>query len=437
MQLICTEKLPASAFLKSNKPQFLPVSISERNMHPKDLRIEDYTYSLPNDRIARYPLPQRDASRLLHYRNGEIKEDIYRNLAEHLPANTLLVFNETKVVHARLVFEKSTGGVIEVFCLEPHEQYPDIQTAMLEKGKVWWKCMIGGASKWKQGMVLSKSYQAFTLSASIVERNTDSFTLELSWNDESRSFAEVLQTAGKVPLPPYLRREAETGDDERYQTIFARAEGSVAAPTAGLHFTPEVMQALSEKNIALDFVTLHVGAATFKPVKAEKMEDHEMHAEWIDVPVALIQRVLTALDDGIVAVGTTSLRTVESLYWLGVKLIQHTVPDFSGIALTQWEPYELAAKNIPPKNALQALADWMLQNNVARLVTRTQILIGPGYEFKIVKGLITNFHQPQSTLLLLVAALIGEDWKRVYNYALENNFRFLSYGDGSLLWGKV
>lgn len=402
--------------------------------HPKHIRIEEYTYELPDECIARHPLEVRDASRLLVYNRGMISEDIYRNIAQHLPAGTTLVFNQTKVVHARLLFKKPTGGIIEAFCLEPHHQYADIQTAMLQRGKVWWNCMIGGASKWKQGMTLSLMHQHpdFTLQASIIDRQSGSFTLELSWDTE-HTFAEILHYAGKVPLPPYLHREAEEEDEERYQTIYAKEEGSVAAPTAGLHFTTGIMGALKEKHIDTAFVTLHVGAGTFKPVKADTMEAHEMHAEWIDVDVSTIEQLVRSLDKGIVAVGTTSARTLESLYWIGAKLLQHVVPDVSGIAVAQWDPYEFKTE-ATATHALQAIADWLLQSGTARLVTRTQIMIAPGYSFKVIKGLVTNFHQPQSTLLLLIAAITGGDWKRIYDYALNNDFRFLSYGDGSLLW---
>jgi len=406
-------------------------------MHPRSLEIRDFTYDLPDERIARYPLEERDASRLVVYQSGTISEDTYKNIATHIPEGTLLIFNQTKVVHARLLFKKDTGGTIEVFCLEPHEQYTDLQTAMLQRGKVWWKCMIGGASKWKHGLVLTQEFTEFTLSASIIERETGSFTLELSWDREDMSFAEVLHIAGKVPLPPYLHREAEMPDEERYQTIYAKEEGSVAAPTAGLHFTDTVMQTLVAKGAHINFVTLHVGAGTFKPVKAETMALHEMHAEWIDVPVTVIQQVVSHLDKGVIAVGTTSLRTLESLYWIGCRLLRQSAPDLAHVAVSQWEPYETNGNDISARHALQAIVDWMLQNHLQRLVTRTRILIAPGYTFKVIKGLITNFHQPQSTLLLLVAALVGEDWRNVYDYALNNGFRFLSYGDGSLLWANV
>ena len=345
------------------------------------------------------------------------------------------MFNQTKVVHARLLFQKTTGGFIEVFCLEPHEQYPDVQTAMLQKGKVWWNCMIGGAAKWKPGMVLTIAHAdpAFVLSAAIAERRPGNFTLELSWDNDALSFAEILHYAGKVPLPPYLHRDAEAGDEDRYQTIYAKHEGSVAAPTAGLHFTPQVMGRLREKNIDTAFVTLHVGAGTFRPVKSETMAEHDMHAEWIDITAALVETLIRHFDTGIVAVGTTSMRTLESLYWIGVKLYRGGQPDISGIAVSQWDPYD-APGDVSAKDALERLLGWMRQNNTDRLVTRTRILIAPGYTLRIVKGLVTNFHQPQSTLLLLVAALIGERWREIYDHALRHGYRFLSYGDGRLLW---
>jgi len=405
--------------------------------HPKDLKIEDYTYSLPDERIAKYPLEVRDASKLLVYKQGVLTETIYRDVAAEIPAGSLLVFNQTKVVHARLLFKKPTGGIIEVFCLEPNEQYTDVHTAMLQKGKVLWNCMIGGASKWKHGMVLDIQHYSpdFILSAAIVGKTNDTYVVELSWTDTSMSFAEVLHFMGKVPLPPYLHREADVSDEGRYQTVFAKEEGSVAAPTAGLHFTETVLESLQEKGVDATYLTLHVGAGTFKPVKSETMQEHEMHAEWIEVSKGLLTQLVAHLDKGIIAVGTTSLRTLESLYWIGNKLFQKQEVDFAGIAVTQWEPYETDTQATTIE-ALQAIIDWMEANNRLKLVTRTQILIAPGYTFRLIKGLITNFHQPQSTLLLLVAALIGDDWRNVYDYALEYQYRFLSYGDGCLLWAK-
>ena len=404
-------------------------------MHPKDLRIEDYTYELPDDRIAKYPLATRDASKLLVYKQGAITEDNYRNIAIHIPANTLMVFNQTKVVHARLLFTKPSGSTIEVFCLSPHDQYTDIQTAMLQKGKVEWDCLVGGASKWKHGTVLQLINETphFTLSARITDRKPGAYTLTLEWDNDQLTFAEVLHYAGKVPLPPYLHRNAETSDEERYQTLFAKEEGSVAAPTAGLHFTKEVLQSLSEKKIDAAFVTLHVGAGTFKPVKSETMAEHDMHAEWIEVTIDFIKQLSAHLNGKVVAVGTTSLRTLESLYWIGNKLAKGEQVDLHGIAVNQWDPYH-EAQTCTPEEALAAIVTYLEANKLSKLVTRTQILIAPGYKFKIVNGLVTNFHQPQSTLLLLVSAFISGDWRKVYNFAMEHDYRFLSYGDGCLLW---
>jgi|CXWL01.1.fsa_nt_gi S-adenosylmethionine:tRNA ribosyltransferase-isomerase len=413
--------------------------------NPRNISIKDYSYPLPEERIAKYPLAERDASKLLIYKDGEITQDIYRNISHHIPENSLLIFNNTKVVEARLLFQKSTGGIIEIFCLEPHEQYADITTAMLQKRKVLWQCLVGGASKWKPGQVLEKNISAanreIQLKVNYIEKRNDSFIIELSWSPAELSFAEILHYAGAIPLPPYIKRAVEESDAERYQTVYAHYDGSVAAPTAGLHFTENIFQQFKEKNIQTDFVTLHVGAGTFKPVKSKTIQEHEMHAEWIDVSKAAIENILQNPGNNIIAVGTTSLRTIESLYWLGLKSRESGVGSLpAGQAgseseeLHQWEAYELAEKNIPAKDALQSLLAWMDKNKLEKLVTKTRILIAPGYEFKIVNGLITNFHQPQSTLLLLVAALVGNDWRKVYDYALQYDFRFLSYGDGSLLW---
>lgn len=413
--------------------------------NPGTISIKDYTYSLPEDRIPHYPLPERDESKLLIYKDGKITKDIFRGIASHIPDKSLLIFNNTKVVEARLLFQKPTGGVIEIFCLEPHQQYADITTAMLQKEKVWWQCLVGGAAKWKAGQILEKKIndgsKEIILRASFIEKKDDTFTIELSWSPATLHFAEVLHHTGAIPLPPYIKRAPDKSDKERYQTVYANSDGSVAAPTAGLHFTNLIFGNLKEKDIQADYITLHVGAGTFKPVKSETIQEHDMHAEWIDVHKTTIENILQNVDSNIIAIGTTSLRTIESLYWLGVKKTtddsQHATADTeNGGCLLQWEAYQLADKNITVKDALQALLDWMNKNNMERFVTKTQILIAPGYEFKIVKGLITNFHQPQSTLLLLVAALIGEDWRKVYDYALQHDFRFLSYGDGSLLWKK-
>lgn len=415
-------------------------------MHPKDLSIKDFTYSLPESRIAAYPLAERDASRLLVYNNGMIQEDIYKNLCAYIPGQSLLVFNNSKVVEARLLFQKPTGGIIEIFCLEPGEQYADITTAMQQTGNVYWQCLVGGASKWKHGQVLEKKIERtndiITLHAVYKEKKASSFVIELSWQPAHLSFSEILHHAGAIPLPPYIKREAESNDTERYQTIYAQPEGSVAAPTAGLHFTGGMFQSLLSKNIHTDFVTLHVGAGTFKPVKSETMGEHDMHAEFIDVKKETIENLLKHLDGNVIAVGTTSLRTLESLYWTGVLLLKNntelkTNPTPGEVFnINQWLPYETDASNITARESLQTLLNWMNAGHISRLIAKTQIIIAPGYKPRIIKALITNFHQPQSTLLLLVAALIGKDWEKVYSYAMENDFRFLSYGDGSLLWVK-
>ena len=373
----------------------------------------------------------------------KVSEDTFRNLADHIPSDSILIFNDTKVVEARVLFQKPTGGVIEIFCLEPHEQYPDITTAMQQQEKVLWHCLIGGASKWKHGQILEKktihNNKELVLHARYFEKLADSFVVELSWNDQSLSFAEVLHRFGAIPLPPYIKREVEQSDTERYQTVYAHHDGSVAAPTAGLHFTEQVFNDLKEKNIDKDFVTLHVGAGTFKPVKSESMQGHDMHAEHFTVTKRFIQNLIDHLNKNVIAIGTTSLRTLESLYWLGVKqsaVVQQSAVSSqrSAVEVTQWEVYENNRQAISPKEALNNLIKWMDKKGLDSLTAKTQIMIAPGYQFKIVNGLVTNFHQPQSTLLLLVAAFIGDNWRKVYDYALKNNFRFLSYGDGSLLW---
>jgi len=404
-------------------------------MHPRHLRIEDFTYTLPDDRVARYPLPQRDASRLLVWQKGNITDDVYSNFPAHIPEGMLMIFNQARVVHARLLFTKPTGSTIEVFCLAPHEQYADVPTAMQQKGSVLWQCLVGGAAKWKQDAVLtiSNAAPAFSLSATIAERRPGSFILQLSWSDETLTFAEVLHYMGKVPLPPYLRRTAEVKDETTYQTVYARDEGSVAAPTAGLHFTTSVLDRLESAGVKKAFVTLHVGAGTFIPVKAETMGGHDMHAEWIEVTRDTLAAITDNLNKGIIAVGTTSLRTLESLYWIGNKLLNGDSVDFNAIAVSQWEPYDTAQQH-PVHDALAALMQYLNGQQSERLITRTRILIAPGYTFRIIKGLVTNFHQPQSTLLLLVAAVTDGRWHTIYQHAMDNNYRFLSYGDGSLLW---
>lgn len=405
--------------------------------HPRHIQIKDYTYVLPEEKIARFPLSERDASHLLVYREGTLTETTYKHIDEQLPANSLLVFNNTKVVAARILFHKPTGGIIEIFCLEPHPVYHNVQTGMLQQGRVLWKCLVGGASKWKAGQVLEKiiSFDGgnILLEARFIEKQTDSFVIELVWQPHDLSFAQVLQVAGVTPLPPYIKRVAETTDKERYQTIYAEHHGSVAAPTAGLHFTPGVFNKLHQKNIHHHFITLHVGAGTFKPVTATTIEEHTMHEEFMQVTVSLLQQLLLQ-QESVYAVGTTSLRTLESLYWMGVKAHRNPLLSPAQLVIQQWEVYDdLLNHQIPVEDALESLLAWMKKNCVDNLLSKTQLLIAPGYPFKIIKGLITNFHQPQSTLLLLVAALAGPNWKKIYDYALQNDFRFLSYGDGCLL----
>lgn len=411
-------------------------------MHPKNISILDFTYDLPASKIASYPLEERDASKLLVVEKGQISETTYANLDQVLPSGTLLVHNDTKVVAARLFFTKENGSIIEIFCLEPAGIYKDITTAMLTKKEVLWGCLIGGAKKWKEGPLHIKYGNNHTLTATKHTTLADSYLIKFEWDNEAQSFAEVLEAAGNIPLPPYFNRAVEANDKERYQTVYAVAEGSVAAPTAGLHFTPGLFEKLITKNITKAFVTLHVGAGTFKPVKAARMEEHEMHAEFIDVQKSFIEMLrdqFLAGEQKVIAVGTTSLRTLESLYWMGAKIIAANNSanlTIENMSVVQWDPYELIPQNELPTTAvaLEALSNWMEHNDLSRLIAKTQIIIAPGYRFKIIDGLVTNFHQPQSTLLLLVAAITNGHWKPMYDYALENDFRFLSYGDGCLIW---
>jgi len=405
-------------------------------MRPSAISINDFDYELPDERIALHPLAQRDASKLLVYRAGDLEEAVFANIDHHLPEGALLVFNNTKVINARVRFKKATGANIEIFCLEPHEAINDYSSIMSRKESVRWKCLVGGAAKWKDEVLekeISINDDKVILSVAKMEKLTDAFIIDFSWSPASFSFAEIIEAAGDVPLPPYIKRSTDNEDTSRYQTIFAAHNGSVAAPTAGLHFTENIFEKLAAKNISKAFVTLHVGAGTFKPVKADRMQDHEMHAEYIDVNIDAIEK-LKAHIGKIGATGTTSLRTIESLYWLGVKASLH--PDAAALSLSQWDVYDASLANIKltASDALDALINWLRKNNKENIFTQTQILIAPGYKFRIANMLITNFHQPRSTLLLLVAAAIGDDWKKMYGYAMENDFRFLSYGDGNLIF---
>ena len=402
---------------------------------PGHIAISEYTYDLKEYQIAKYPVEPRDSSKLLIYNDGVIRDSIYSNLSEFLPENCLMVMNNTKVVEARLLFTKSTGSTIEIFCLEPDESYHDITQAMLQKQRVLWKCLVGGAKKWKEEWLTKNidfNGHSLSLQVRIHTKLSDSFIIDFFWGDNNISFAEVLHHAGIIPLPPYLNRNTEEKDAETYQTVYALNDGSVAAPTAGLHFTEALFNQLAEKNITHEFVTLHVGSGTFKPVKSDTIAEHEMHSEFIDVSRSFIATMATT-DRTVFSVGTTSLRTLESLYWMGVKTILYPGIEMDELAITQWEVYTFTEQNISVKKSFQSLFNKMDDWNANRLLSKTQIMIAPGYTIRTIKGLLTNFHQPQSTLLLLVAALIGEDWKKVYNYALDNHFRFLSYGDGCLL----
>lgn len=415
---------------------FLPKKADMSILRVQQTSIQQFTYDLPDEFIAKYPVEPRDSSKLLIYNAGEIVDRHYSDLSDELPTGAFLVMNNTKVVEARLLFTKSTGGKIEVFCLEPSEQYVEIQTAMLQQDAVLWKCLVGGAKKWKEATLdlpFESEGKQFTLTASIAERRGDHYLIAFSWNKPNTAFAEVLHLTGVIPLPPYLNRESEVADEERYQTIYAAHDGSVAAPTAGLHFTDRVFDGLAQKNIAHDFVTLHVGAGTFAPVKTDTLGEHPMHAEFIDVSKRFLKHWLERINEPLIPVGTTSLRTLESVYWIGVKCLHFPDLTIDQLSLSQWEAYELP-QDIIVESALKALVEFLDQKDLERLLTKTQLLIGPGYSIRTAKGILTNFHQPQSTLLLLIHAFVGEEWKRIYTHALANEYRFLSFGDGSLLW---
>src|SRR5574344_1035133 len=393
-----------------------------------DIAIKDFDYDLPSERISKFPLEERDKAKLLVLNKEVIQEKTFFELPDLLDKDSLLIFNETKVVHARLFFQKTTGSIIEIFCLEPTSPN-EIQIAMAQKGEGYWLCFIGNNKKWKEDS-LSKTIihngKEITLSAKRESQKDNAWIVKFTWNKEY-PFAEVLSIMGVIPLPPYLNREATNEDNEDYQTIYAKQEGSVAAPTAGLHFTEKTFEDLKQKKIASNFITLHVGAGTFKPVSSELIIDHVMHAEKVAVSKQVIQNLIEHLDKKIICVGTTSVRTIESLYWHGVKLIENKNEDIE-IDISQWEPYQ-KEENITPRQALQAIVDGMNRENVDLLCGQTQIIIAPTYKYRIVKAVVTNFHQPKSTLLLLVSALIGDKWKDCYKFALENNFRFLSFGD--------
>lgn len=406
--------------------------------NPQNIEIKDYAYQLPEERIAKYPIPERDTSKLLLYRrDGHIAEDVFRNLPDHLPAGTLIVFNNTKVIQARLHFRKATGALIEVFCLEPHTP-ADYQQSFAQREGVTWTCLVGNLKKWKDGRLertVEVNGRAVTLAAERRGTCGTGHEVAFTWDAADVTFAEVLEACGELPIPPYLNRDTEESDLRTYQTVYSKIKGSVAAPTAGLHFTPDVLSRLDARGVERDEITLHVGAGTFRPVKSERMAGHTMHAEWIAVRRTTVERLL-AHGGECVAVGTTSVRTLESLYYVGVLLHRNPAADADGLHVPQWLPYEYAAEAGPKLSTAEALGEilaYMDRTGTDVLHTATQIIIAPGYDFHIVRRMVTNFHQPQSTLLLLVSAFVGGDWHSIYDYALTHGFRFLSYGDSSLL----
>ncbi len=403
-------------------------------METKNIQISDYNYELPDARIAKFPMAERDHSKLLIYDKGSVGEDMFYNLPQHLPAHALMVFNNTKVIQARLHFRKDTGALIEVFLLEP-AQPADYEQMFQTRSRCSWLCLVGNQKKWKEGALvrqLSVNGQTVTLRATRRGEHGTSQWIDFEW-DGHASFAEIIDVAGELPIPPYLNRETQESDLTTYQTVYSKIKGSVAAPTAGLHFTERVLAAIDAQGIEREELTLHVGAGTFRPVKSATIGDHPMHTEYIAVRRHTIERIL-AHQCQVIAVGTTSVRTLESLYYMGLKVLAN--PDLTEDALhvSQWEPYDQPTADSPqPSVALQALLDWMSRRQLSVLHSSTQIIIAPGYNYHIVKMLITNFHQPQSTLLLLVSAFVKGDWRRIYDYALAHDFRFLSYGDSSLL----
>lgn len=399
---------------------------------PGHIKIEEFNYPLPEERIAKYPLKNRDQSKLLYLKDGQISEKRFAEIANLLPKNSLLIFNETKVIRARLLFRKQTGAVIEIFCLEPVEPSNDFQIAFQAKSPLVWKCLVGNAKRWKSGeleMGLEFEGKMVSLKAKMIEKLADAFLIRFSWDSDDLAFSEVIEQSGLVPLPPYLHREAMEEDKTRYQTVYAKFDGSVAAPTAGLHFTSSIIEKLKEKGIETEKVTLHVGVGTFKPVVSDTIENHDMHAEKIVVELATLKHLLANIDKQIIPVGTTSMRTIESLFWLALKIKNN----LNELFVDQWDPYQLKAdEGFGNKEALRVLTDYLEKNELSQLKAETRLMIAPGYRYRFAKGLITNFHQPKSTLLLLVSALIGDQWKEVYDFAMKNDFRFLSYGDSCL-----
>ena len=414
------------------------------NIDPRHIHISDYQYDLPDERIAKFPMARRDQSKLLIYNKGVVREDVFFHLPEYLPKGALMVFNNTKVIQARMHFRKTdangehTGALIEVFLLEPAEP-ADYEQMFQTTGHCAWYCLVGNLKKWKEDPLtrtLDMEHGTLTIKATRGPIHGTSHRIDFEWNGDV-SFATIIDTMGELPIPPYLNRETQDSDKTTYQTVYSKIKGSVAAPTAGLHFTSEVLADLDAHGIEREELTLHVGAGTFKPVKSEEMEGHEMHTEYISVRRETITKLLNH-DCQAIAVGTTSVRTLESLYYMGLKVMANPNLTEDQLHVSQWEPYHNGdCPQCDTQRSLQALADWMDSRGLEVLHASTQIIICPGYDYKIVRMLVTNFHQPQSTLLLLVSAFVGGDWRKIYDYALAHDFRFLSYGDSSLLIPKL
>ena len=403
-------------------------------MNTKNIQIADYNYPLPDERIAKFPLSERDSSKLLVYRGGEVSEDKFTNLPKYLPQGALMVFNNTKVIQARLHFRKETGATIEVFCLEPAAPN-DYALNFQATERVSWYCLVGNLKRWKSGAlsrVVNVKGKDVTFSATRIGEHGTSHEVEFRWDCKDVTFAEILEAVGELPIPPYLNRETQESDKRTYQTVYSKIKGSVAAPTAGLHFTERVLASIDEAGIDREELTLHVGAGTFKPVKSEDIGGHEMHSEYIVVKRQTIEKLINH-DGEAIAVGTTSVRTLESLYYIGLKLAANPNATEDELHVNQWEPYAEDVVQMTATDSLKQILAYLDRNGLAALHTSTQIIIAPGYEYHIVRRIVTNFHQPQSTLLLLVSAFVKGDWRKIYDYALNHDFRFLSYGDSSLL----
>ena len=399
-----------------------------------DIKISEYNYDLPDEKIAKFPVAERDESRLLVYRNGNISETIFKDLGSHLPAGTTLVFNNTKVIRARIIMHKTSGARIEIFCLEPHEP-ADYERAISATGQCRWQCMVGNLKKWKEGALVTEfEYEGspYRLSAYLEQSEQSSQIVRFEWDNPHLTFGQLLEHLWRIPIPPYLGRDSESSDNVRYQTVYSKYEGSVAAPTAGLHFTPQLLSSLQTRDFKREEVTLHVGAGTFLPVKTDDPVMHTMHTEHFEIRLSTIRNLTEALKSGhITAVGTTTVRTIESLPVLGYRVLQTGSPD-PETTIGQWEAYEIPDR-LSGIELLEALSGYMQQNNLDTIKASTRIMIMPGFRYRLTRSMITNFHQPCSTLLLLVGAFIGDSWKEIYEYALSNGFRFLSYGDSSLL----